>query len=494
LSNPTLQKTKGGAPGKNVNEWGTRLGRATLESQRIGIGRATRPLESGYSIKQPVFHLGFKVMKTLLLHPIPAVLAVVLASSATTRLSTLNRFPNPVRPGEFVTILWKTDPTENNQEPVVKLHSFGSDRVQILENKTFAADQIIVKLPDDLELGRYYLTLDYDDLISATVPGELRVQVNEVQLDDVPTVYRNVSGLFDFDVTGHNFSLTPYNNQIYVLGDGPIIKRWSVNEFGCRQEIKNSNLTCLWVESREILHVVGYKAKRVPETLTFRVGSGNSLSRPGQLALSSSTYRSFVVVSSVSIFLVLASIIFWLVTLGMRVNVIHARHPFFWSAFLDKRSNSYSLSKFQFLLFFCLFVHGYTYVLLCRWFAQGWFAIPDVPSQITAIFAISAGTRVVAARVGEEHGSTGGAPHIPSVADFVSIRGQLAADRVQFFVWTLIACVGYWILLLTRDPTTLRELPPFPNGLLYIAGVSGVGYTAGGYLRTKLSNAAGDRQ
>jgi len=75
-----------------------------------------------------------------------------------------------------------------------------------------------------------------------------------------------------------------------------------------------------------------------------------------------------VLLWSIGIFLILAYIIYRFVAAGMRDNVIHGkRYSPFWAFFIDKQTNSYSLSKFQFLSFSSVFVFGYLYVFLCRW-------------------------------------------------------------------------------------------------------------------------------
>jgi hypothetical protein len=65
------------------------------------------------------------------------------------------------------------------------------------------------------------------------------------------------------------------------------------------------------------------------------------------------------------------------------------------------------------------------------------------------------------------------------MADFISNGGMVAADRFQFFVWTLIAVFGFIALILMQDPATVKSFPTFPSGLLYVMGVSAAGYLGG---------------
>ncbi len=410
---------------------------------------------------------------------------VVTIASANLRAATIagtNHFPKAVHPGEAVPIVGTFDPTK--KDAVIKLYLLSSGALQSTLSGTVSANEISFKLPDKLAPDRYYVALDYDDLQNKPVPGELRVE-DTVQLDAAhpTTAYRNPKGSFDFAVIGQNFSQDPKYDQIYVAGQGPIIKSQLVDENQCSQ---TTNLPCLWVESPERLHVVGYKAEHYQGPLSFSVVVGSVGSAEKPLVLSRMS-EAGVVFCSVAIFLALAYIIYRLVARGMRDNIIDGQHysPF-WSFFIDKQTNTYSLSKFQLLAFSTVFVFGYLYVFLCSWLVQWHFVLPDVPANFSAILGMSAGTTVAAAGATSARGSKGSGPLLPSAADFISTGGQVVPERFQFFVWTLVACFGFVALLISQDPATIHGFPEFPQGLLYVMGVS-----AGGYLGGKLTRAAG---
>jgi hypothetical protein len=81
-------------------------------------------------------------------------------------------------------------------------------------------------------------------------------------------------------------------------------------------------------------------------------------------------------------------------------------------------------------------------------------------------------------------GTKGAGPVYPSAADFISDGGLVVAERFQFFVWTLIACIGFITLILMQDPAKVDGFPTFPNGLLYVMGVSAAGYLGGKVVRS----------
>jgi hypothetical protein len=326
----------------------------------------------------------------------------------------------------------------------------------------------------------------------------LRVDANAAKLDSAypTTAYRNANAGFDFDIIGQNFNIGfPEDNKIYISGRGQIIKKWFPDKQQCdgwsldatRRDARSTDLPCAWVESPEKLHVVGYQAESYQGPLTFsvQVGAG-ARSAEKKLTLSRMS-ETGVLLWSIGIFLVLAYVIYRSVASGMRDNVIHGkRYSPFWAFFIDKQTNSYSLSKFQFLSFSSVFVFGYLYVFLCRWLVQWQFALPDVPSSFTGILAISAGTTLAAASATAARGSKGSGPMLPSAADFICSGGQVIPERFQFFVWTLVACLGFLALLVSQDPSTIDGFPSFPQGLLYVMGVS-----AGGYLGGKLARPSG---
>jgi hypothetical protein len=201
----------------------------------------------------------------------------------------------------------------------------------------------------------------------------------------------------------------------------------------------------------------------------------------------SRTSKNYVLILSALIFLVLGIIIYILVAHGMRDNIIDGkRYSPFWAFFLDKQTDTYSLSKFQLFAYFFIFVVGYLHVFLCRWLVQWQSEFPEVPASFSGILAISAGTTLAAAGTTAMRGSKGAGHVRPSFADLITTGGQVAPERFQFFVWTLIACLGFLALVISQDPATIVGFPKFPDGLLYVMGLS-----AGGYLGGKLARAAG---
>jgi hypothetical protein len=416
-----------------------------------------------------------KLCPILLIPVLFGLLPVFLLAAAQ---DDTTHFPEVVAPGQSVTLLGKFEPAKGKTASV-KILGVGTKELVQTVTGDITENAITVKLPADLKPGRYYLTRTAENGSDVVEPSELRVQGKPVQLDAAhpTTAYRNANGSFDFDVVGQNFSEEPKDNQVYVSGQGPIVRSWK-GPRGCEPA---NQLPCLSVDSPEKLHVSGYSSERYQGPLSLSVGVAGSGVRSAEKPLILSRMsETGVLLSSIAIFLTLGFAIYRLVAHGIRESTINGkRYSPFWFFFIDKQTNSYSLSKFQLLLFFSCFVFAYLYVLLCRWLVQWQFVLPDVPNSFSGILAMSAGTTVVAAGATQARGSKGAGSVFPSAADFISIGGQVVPERFQFFVWTLVACFGFLALLVSQNPATINGFPDFPQGLLYVMGVSAGGYIAG---------------
>jgi hypothetical protein len=154
--------------------------------------------------------------------------------------------------------------------------------------------------------------------------------------------------------------------------------------------------------------------------------------------------------------------------------------------FIDKETNSYSLSKLQFYLWTVAALFGYTYLMLARTFVQHQTDLPPIPSGLPGLLAIATATAVGAQVVTNVNGPKGAGPTKPGIADFVTTGDMVAADRVQFLVWTIVGVLGFMILTARLDPRVAATLPTVPESLLVISGISAFGYLGG-----KLARAPG---
>jgi hypothetical protein len=188
--------------------------------------------------------------------------------------------------------------------------------------------------------------------------------------------------------------------------------------------------------------------------------------------------------AAIAIFLVIAGVVLALVWKGVKGNKLAGENTGVVGAFfLDRQSNSYSLSKFQVIAWTSVAVFGYVYLYLCRVYIQWKFSLPPIPDGLPTLLGVSAGTTVAAIGITANRGSKGSGPLHPSFADFISTGGLIAGERFQFFVWTLIGCGGFLGVILSSDPATLTDLPEIKGAFLTLMGLSSAGYLAGKLVR-----------
>jgi hypothetical protein len=153
--------------------------------------------------------------------------------------------------------------------------------------------------------------------------------------------------------------------------------------------------------------------------------------------------------------------------------------------FLDPETNTYSLSKLQFYLWTVAALFGYAYLFISHVFVQG-LTWPDVPATLPGIIAVAAGTSIGAQVITVARGSKGAGETEPNVSDFITTGGVVALDRVQMLVWTIFGVGAFIVAALRLTPGLIPELPAIPEHLLYLSGLSSLGYLGG-----KLARKAG---
>ena len=146
--------------------------------------------------------------------------------------------------------------------------------------------------------------------------------------------------------------------------------------------------------------------------------------------------------------------------------------------FLESETNTYSLSKFQFLNWTLAALFGYAYLVIGRMLVQhlGW---PDIPATLPGIVAIGAGTAIGSQVLTSVRGPKGSGTESPNLGDLVTSGGVVAPDRVQMLVWTVFGIAVFLLSVVQQDPGTIAGLTPVPDGMLYMMGLSSLGYLGG---------------
>jgi hypothetical protein len=149
---------------------------------------------------------------------------------------------------------------------------------------------------------------------------------------------------------------------------------------------------------------------------------------------------------------------------------------------LDPDTDTYSLSKAQFYAWTAATIFGYSYLTLALSWIQGHFEFASIPDKLPGILLVSATTATVS--LGVNPSKPKGASTVqPSLSDFITTGGVIAAERVQFLVWTVLGILTFLFLIIVSDPATISTLPPIPQEFLMLMGISSAGYLGGRMVR-----------
>ncbi len=418
--------------------------------------------------------------------------ATAVAAECSPEITTVPDLPSTAR-GQTVTIAGKCLPKA--AKVLLRTGKSGDNDVPLNAQVAPDGNSISFQLPKELQPGRYlvYLTADSREL---PVPGDLRVLTDEPakpKIDSISPANIYPSGpndTYNFEISGQNLGKTPGDNVVEVVGRGPQPKITDAPQ-ACQQKAATKlakdepKVMCLsydpGMDGRK-LNVSGFNAGNYEGPVKIQVWVGNNVSDPYTVTFSrlpEGLVRLLAFFASI----VFAVIVFWMVSTGIKRSKGDDSGTVLDWFFLDKQTDSYSLSKFQLIAWTAVAIFGYVYVLLCRLLIQWNFEFPPIPNGWPTLLGISAGAAVAAVGVTNTRGSKGAGPLKPSFADFISSGGMVTSDRFQFFVWTLVGFLGFLLLILLADPATLKVLPEVPQGFLYLMGISAAGYLGGKVVR-----------
>jgi hypothetical protein len=100
-------------------------------------------------------------------------------------------------------------------------------------------------------------------------------------------------------------------------------------------------------------------------------------------------------------------------------------------ALLDEQTNSYSLSKLQFLLWAAVVAYCCVYFSMANVFVQGKFDVfPALPESFEWLIGVTGGTSLLTTLLSRSRASKGAGTAVPTVSDLITTGGVLAPDRV----------------------------------------------------------------
>jgi hypothetical protein len=181
-----------------------------------------------------------------------------------------------------------------------------------------------------------------------------------------------------------------------------------------------------------------------------------------------------------------AAILILLGAIGTRVAITSGtsdRSSLLAWTLIDTETNSYSLSKFQLLLWTVSIVFGYVYLLLAHVLTQGNLTFPPFPTNLSFLLGGAGLTTLASSMLTQQRGPKGAGGTAPSFSDLLSSGGVLAADRAQFLIWTLVGVGGFLFILLRELPERIAKLPDIDPNLFGAMGLSALVYVSGKYVR-----------
>ena len=212
------------------------------------------------------------------------------------------------------------------------------------------------------------------------------------------------------------------------------------------------------------------------EIRDVKVGVGKQESEPVNIRFSRVGRKAPVRLALLGVILIAAVLV---LTAGKKEKIAGKSFGLASRLFLDRETDTYSLSKLQFYIWTLVGVLGYVYLAVSTWLVQGKLDFVDVPDGLPGIVMISAATSVLAQWAQSARGPKGAGDVHPSFSDLITTGGVVAPERVQFFVWTALGAIAYISLVFLRDPGTIEDLPKVPDGFLQLMGISSAGYLGG---------------
>jgi hypothetical protein len=150
---------------------------------------------------------------------------------------------------------------------------------------------------------------------------------------------------------------------------------------------------------------------------------------------------------------------------------------------IDPQSNTYSLAKFQVLIWSIAAVLAYSYISASQFLVQWKWMLPKVPEGLPMLLGLSATTTVLSIGATEFRGGKGAGPVDPGIGDFIATGEVFAPERLQFFIWTILGAIGYVAATLAQDPGTVTKMAEIPENFNSLMGASALGYLAGKFIR-----------
>ncbi|MCB1177509.1 MAG: IPT/TIG domain-containing protein [Leptospiraceae bacterium] len=203
------------------------------------------------------------------------------------------------------------------------------------------------------------------------------------------------------------------------------------------------------------------------KTLTIQVVVGGRPSDYKEIVILDDHWKRWII----SLSILLLSILYFMLAFVMKqLNFVD-------KILIDKDTNTYSLSKFQAIIWTVVLLGSYFYIAISNGLLLGNGTIPDFNPSLIGLLSISYGGLIGANGLGAKKPKNEVVRQPPQLSNLFSAGGSIDISRLQLFGFTIVGVIIYLYNLVNSNP--LNGLPDIPTTLLGLMGVSHSGYLGG---------------
>ena len=390
--------------------------------------------------------------------------------------------PHALRPGGTLTV--KPHKLETHESVFLRLD--GPSQIDDLPVDPAKIDrgQFGIVLPKEMRQGKYSVRIvngTGQTLYEAGKPLRILATEKPVITKVTPHPSFPAEGAYSFELIGENFGHEADESEIRI-NDQPIEFAARVNNIDRQATVQSceDKWPCL-IANRHSLKIYRLSLEKhaLYRPLHVSVNVDSLGSEPTLLLLSKAQRSTPALLAFAVLFLLGGAVLLMARGRAAGYRPLRKRYPTLTYLFIDPPSNTYSLSRFQLILWTGAAILAFAYVGVSQSLIQGKLELPAIPEGLMPLLGLSIGTTALSVGATESHGSKGAGPPHPEIGDFINSGGILAPERMQFFLWTILGVLGFVGATLAQDPATISNPPKIPESFLPLMGVSSLGYLAG---------------
>jgi hypothetical protein len=171
---------------------------------------------------------------------------------------------------------------------------------------------------------------------------------------------------------------------------------------------------------------------------------------------------------------------------GVRANLT-ALEPIMKTLFIDKDTNTYSLSKVQAFAWTIVIIGTYVYFAVGRGLIVGRAEIPDLDPGLLSLLSVSYGGLIIARGIGRKNPKNDFASRPPQWTNLITEGNTVSITRLQLLGFT-IAAIAVYLFYVSGADLFAKGLPVIPITLSGLLGISQGGYLGGKMVSSRAVN------